>query len=172
MTGVQTCALPISVESVPALAELEAGREERARSLLERAANNGFAAVPADTVELGTLVLWAELATRLGDGTAAAALLERLAPWREQIVLDSLGTLGSVARALGMLAAELGRWEEADAHFAHALDVHERIGAPSLAARTTLDWGMALRPGCRNGDRKSTRLNSSHRMPSRMPSSA
>jgi hypothetical protein len=103
-------------------------------------------------VELGTLVLWAELASRLGDGAAAAALLERLGPWREQIVLDSLGTLGSVARAVGMLAAELGRWEEADAHFAHALDVHERIGAPSLAARTTLDWGMALRRGGRRGD--------------------
>ena len=135
-----------------ALAELEAGREQRARSLLERAAPNGFAAVPADTVELGTLVLWAELATRLGDGTAAAALLERLGPWREQIVLDSLGTLGSVARALGMLAAELGRWEEADAHFAYALDVHQRIDAPSLAARTTLDWGVALRRGGRRDD--------------------
>ena len=48
--------------AMQALAELEAGREQRARSLLERAAANGFAAVPADTVELGTLVLWAELA--------------------------------------------------------------------------------------------------------------
>ena len=94
--------------AMQALAELEAGREQRARSLLERAAANGFAAVPADTVELGTLVLWAELAAHLGDGTAAAALLERLGPWREQIVLDSLGTLGSVARAVGMLAAQLG----------------------------------------------------------------
>ena len=46
--------------AMQALAELEAGREQRARSLLERAAANGFAAVPADTVELGTLVLWAE----------------------------------------------------------------------------------------------------------------
>jgi len=43
------------------------------------------------------------------------------------------------------LYPELGRWDEANAHFAHALDVHERMGAPSLAARTTLDWGTALR---------------------------
>jgi tetratricopeptide (TPR) repeat protein len=135
-----------------ALAELDAGREPQARALLERAAINRFAGVPADTVQLGTLVLWAEVATRLGATTAAGDLLEQLGPWRDQIVLDSLGTLGSVARALGMLAAELERWDEANAHFAHALDVHERMGAPSLAARTTLDWGTALRRGGRRGD--------------------
>jgi class 3 adenylate cyclase/tetratricopeptide (TPR) repeat protein len=135
-----------------ALAELDAGREPVARELLEHTATDGFAGVPADTVRLGTLVLWAEVATRLGATSAAAALLERLGPWRDQIVLDSLGTLGSVARPLGMLAAQLGRWEEADAHFAHALDAHERMGAPSLAARTTLDWGTALRRGGRRDD--------------------
>ncbi|HEV7458948.1 MAG TPA: AAA family ATPase [Solirubrobacteraceae bacterium] len=135
-----------------ALAELDAGNEQRARSVLERAATDGFAGVPVDQVRLGTLVLWTELATRLGATSAAADLLEQLGPWRDQIVLDSLGTLGSVARALGMLAAQLGRWDEADAHFAHALDAHQRIGAASLEARTTLDWGTALRRGGRRGD--------------------
>ena len=135
-----------------ALAELEAGREQQARARLERAARNHFADVPANPVRLGTLVLWAEVATRLGARPAAADLLEALGPWRDQIVLDALGTLGSVARPLGMLAAELGRAEESDAHFAHALDVHERIGAPSLAARTTLDWGTALRRGGQRDD--------------------
>jgi tetratricopeptide (TPR) repeat protein len=135
-----------------ALAELDAGNEQRARGVLERAATDGFGGVPVDQVRLGTLVLWTELATRLGATSAAADLLEQLAPWRDQIVLDSLGTLGSVARALGMLAAQLGRWDEADAHFAHALDAHQRIGAASLEARTTLDWGTALRRGGRRGD--------------------
>ena len=76
----------------------------------------------------------------------------RLEPWREQVVLDALGTLGSVARPLGLLAGALGRPEEADAHFVHALEVHEQLGATSLAARTTLDWGLSLLRGGRRDD--------------------
>ncbi|HEX2414828.1 MAG TPA: AAA family ATPase [Thermoleophilaceae bacterium] len=133
--------------SMSALAELEAGRHEIAREQLERAALDGFAGLPADPVQLGSFVLWAEVAARLGAKTAAAALLQRLEPWRDQVVLDALGTLGSASRGLGLAAATLGRSAEADAHFAHALGVHERMGAPSLAARTQLDWGASLMGG-------------------------
>jgi class 3 adenylate cyclase len=130
-----------------ALAELEAGHETSARELLERAAPEGFAAVPPDPVQLGTLALWAEVAARLGAAAPAAALLQRMEPWRDQVILDALGTLGSAARPLGMLAATLDHPDEADAHFEHALRVHERMRAPSLAARTKLDWGLALQRG-------------------------
>jgi hypothetical protein len=43
-----------------------------------------------------------------------------------------------------LLAATLGRWNEADRHFAYALELHERLGASSLAVRTQLEWGLAL----------------------------
>ena len=127
-----------------ALAELAAGRDEEARNLLEEAARDDFALLPVDPVQLGSCVLWAELAARLGAQEPAQALLQRLDPWRDQVVLDALGTLGSVARGMGLTAAALGRGSEADAHFARALEMHEQIGARSLAARTKLDWGLAL----------------------------
>ena len=81
-----------------------------------------------------------------------AALLARMEPWRDQVILDALGTLGSAARPLGMLAAALDRMHEADVHFAHALQVHERMRAPSLHARTKLDWGLALQRAGRPED--------------------
>ena len=68
------------------------------------------------------------------------------------MALDSLGTLGAASRGAGLLAAALGRREEADGHFAHALELHERLGASSLAVRTRLEWGIALMG---NGRRRS-----------------
>src|SRR5207253_826654 len=47
-------------------------------------------------------------------------------------------------RYLGMLATTLGRYFEADAHFAAAAAIHTRIGAPAWLARTQVDWGRML----------------------------
>src|SRR5204863_442374 len=105
-----------------------------------------FADVPANPVRLGTLVLWAEVATRLGARSAAADLLEALGPWRDQVVLDALGTLGSVSRPLGMLAAELGRAEESDAHFAPALVVDDRRAHVVVLGRIERDAGFEAAP--------------------------
>ena len=52
--------------------------------------------------------------------------------------------LGTVDRHLGMLAAVLGRDDEAEAHYAAALQLEERLGAPSLVARTR-EWLGRLR---------------------------
>ena len=127
-----------------ALSELEASREEDARARLRHEARDGFASVQHDPVMLGTLTLWAEVAARAHERDAAAALLARLEPWREQLVLDSLGTMGAVSRSAGQLAASLRRDADADALFAHALERHERDHARALTARTRLEWGLAL----------------------------
>ncbi len=51
---------------------------------------------------------------------------------------------GSVERTLGVLAATLERWEDAEQHFAAAAEIHERLGAKLFLARTWLNWGGAL----------------------------
>jgi hypothetical protein len=90
------------------------------------------------------LLIWAEVAFRLADRKAALLLLGRIEPLREQIALDALGTLGLASRCAGLLSATLGRWNEADSHFAYALERHQRLGASSLGVRTQLEWGLAL----------------------------
>ena len=139
--------------AMAALAELEAGDRERAAEKLRAHADSRLASTPCDPVQLGSLLIWAEVAARLADREAASLLLSRIEPLREQIALDSLGTLGVASRGVGLLAATLGRHDDADAHFAHALELHERFGASSLAARTQLEWGLAL---AGRGDRART----------------
>jgi DNA-binding CsgD family transcriptional regulator len=51
---------------------------------------------------------------------------------------------GAASHALGLLAATLGRWEEAGEHFAGALALHTRIGARPCAARTAAAYAAML----------------------------
>jgi hypothetical protein len=54
-----------------------------------------------------------------------------------------------------MLAATLGRFDHAEAHFATAAAIHERIGAPIWLARTRMEWARLLlaRPQAGDADR-------------------
>jgi tetratricopeptide (TPR) repeat protein len=51
---------------------------------------------------------------------------------------------GAVARYLGLLAATLGRREDAIRHFEHALETNTRVQAPPWIARSLLDLARAL----------------------------
>ena len=53
---------------------------------------------------------------------------------------------GSVERILGVLAATIGRLDDAEHHLAAAAAVHEALGAPLFLARTWLNWGRAVHP--------------------------
>ena len=62
--------------------------------------------------------------------------------------LSSIQTYGSVARALGRLAAILERWDEAEQHFETALAENDRTGFHACTAWTRLNYGdMLLRRG-------------------------
>jgi DNA-binding SARP family transcriptional activator len=126
------------IVAISALAALEAGREDRARAMLHDVAAHAFEGIPPSPVQLAALVTWGEVAARLGEQEAARALLARLHPFRAQVVLDSLGTLGCVARCTGLLAASLGLDGSAREELRLALETHERMGAVALAEITRL----------------------------------
>ena len=138
--------------ALAALAAYEAGNHDVARRELSEMADGAFAAIPTDPVALESWMLWAELAATLDDRRAAAMLLPRLEPLREYVVTEALGTYGVVSRCAGSLAGVLGRREDADGHFAHALAAHERLGAIALAARTRIEWGVSLSAAGRAGE--------------------
>jgi hypothetical protein len=57
-----------------------------------------------------------------------------------------VSTLGPVAHYLGLLAGVLDRPDEAEDHFAFAVDLAERTGARGMLIRTRLEWArLALR---------------------------
>ena len=99
--------------------------------------------VPIDALWLTAMCMWGEACARVENLDGAAILLEQLLPWREQVAFPGFGAFGSVARSAGLLAGLLGR-DEADELFALAERTHQRLRAPSLLARTRLDWGAWL----------------------------
>ena len=137
--------------ALSALAAYEAGDQAEAQRQLAATAESAFE-LPRDPVRLGSWCIWAELATQLGDREAAAILLTHLQGLRDCVVTEALGTFGVVSRCVGSLAGTLGRPDEADAHFRHALAAHERMGAASLAARTRIEWGAMLAGAGRSAD--------------------
>ena len=56
-----------------------------------------------------------------------------------------LGTLGSASHYLGLLAATIGRWNDAVVHFRNAIDIHERLRAAPLLERSRHHHAQALR---------------------------
>ena len=119
-------------------------RTDDARALLDPVAAGGFEEIPKEMLWLSTMVQWAEVATATGHLEAAAKLYELLEPWSDQFPCMSITTWMPAAHYLGLLAATLGRHEEADAHFARALELEEGLDAPLFAAATRLAWGHAL----------------------------
>jgi hypothetical protein len=127
-----------------ALLYCELGREHEARPILEAATAPGISNIPADTSMLRTVTTLAVVAMRLGDQRAAAECADRLAPYADHFVVMAGVPTGAVHHYLGLLAASLGRFDEADARFAAAVEAHERAGMPRWLARSRLEWARAL----------------------------
>ena len=127
--------------SLVAVAACERGRDGEARTALE---GLDPAAVPYDLYWLATMTNWAAVASHLGDAVQAERLETALRPYADQAIPFCVTPTPSVAHHLGLLAATLGRHDEADRRFGEAVAVHERIGASHLAARTRLEWASVL----------------------------
>jgi class 3 adenylate cyclase/tetratricopeptide (TPR) repeat protein len=143
--------LPV-FRAVLALAYCELDRYDEAQRIFAADAANDFAEMSYDSNWLCGMCMYGEVCARLDAAASAAALAERLAPFRHQIAFNGGGILGSVARYLGLLDSLRGRYDAAESAFADAAAAHEHLGAPIWLARTHLDWArMLLRKG-RPGD--------------------
>lgn len=98
-------------------------------------------AVPYDIAWASAISVWAEIASRLGDPEKCAVLYEMLSPYPDYVVHLEAVCVGSSAHYLGMLAAALGRPQEAEQHFVRAEATHRKLGAPFHLARTLVERG-------------------------------
>jgi tetratricopeptide (TPR) repeat protein len=72
-------------------------------------------------------------------------LYELLLPYADRVAVSYAEvSTGSVSRCLGILAAMLGRWEDAERQFEDALAMNERIGARQWLAHTQRDLARML----------------------------
>jgi hypothetical protein len=92
-----------------------------------------------------SLSLLAETCALLGDADAGAVLYELLEPYADHnaVAVPELA-LDSTGRPLGLLAALLGRHDDAERHFADAVAMNERMGARVWLEHTRR--AQALRP--------------------------
>ena len=127
-----------------ALAAAESG--DRAAAALELArAGHGFAEIPRDGFWLLRLCSLAEACVLVGDRADAERLYDLLLPYadRNAIALTQV-PFGPVALRLGMLAALLERWDEAETHFEAALERCELLGARAMRPRVLREYARGL----------------------------
>lgn len=98
----------------------------------------------------------AEACAALADGARAKTLYELALPFTERYVFVGYGAIcgGSIAHYLGLLAATMGRLDDAESHFADAMERNARIGGTVWLARTRVDFARALLDRGRPGDRE------------------
>jgi DNA-binding SARP family transcriptional activator/class 3 adenylate cyclase len=135
-----------------ALTQAERGRPDEARAHVEQVGAADFSDLQIEASWVVALCYCAAVCNALGDTGRAAALRRLLAPYPDHVAVFAVGLgIGSVSHYLGLLAATMGDFEEANTRFTDAEALHRRIGAPTWLARTRLEWArMLLVQGKRN----------------------
>ena len=114
--------------------------------------------IPFNQLWLAAMTLLAETAVRLGS-EHCATLYRLLSPYphRNVLVANAAVCLGSSSRPLGLLAAALHRWDEAERHFTDALAMNSKMGARPWVARTQFNYAQMLLARAEPGDREKAR---------------
>ncbi len=116
-------------------------------------AETGFE-MPLDAKRSASLSYLAEVAVLVGDTEAAASLYELMSVYRHMTITAGVVTVcyGAASRYLGMLAATLGEFDKAEAHFEHALEMNQRMRARPWLAHTKAEYALLLRRRGGRGD--------------------
>lgn len=101
----------------------------------------------AHNTRLNSIASLATVCTYLGDVAGSEALTEMLEPHADQWIVSghAVGTQGSVAHYLGMLARARKDWKVAIEQCEKALESHSQPGTSLLAFKTLLEMGRSLR---------------------------
>jgi class 3 adenylate cyclase/tetratricopeptide (TPR) repeat protein len=136
----------------------ESGDLDAARQELNILIADDCGGIPFDEHWLVAMMFLAEIAARLVS-EHCATLYRLLGPYpdRNVVVENAVVCYGSSSRPLGLLAAALHRWDEAERHFADALAMNARMGARPWVARTQLNYAQMLLARGGPGDQEKAR---------------
>ena len=131
----------------------ELGDPAVAREAFAALAAEDFAGVTSDEGWLVNMGFLAEAASTLGDAERASVLYRQLLRYGDRVAITYAEiSTGSVARSLGLLAATMGRLDDAQRHFEDALALNRRIAARPYLAHTQDDYARMLLARGRPGD--------------------
>ena len=120
------------------------GRDEEARRIVAAAAARRFTHVRRDFNWLILMAVFAELAIATESPESARVIYEQLEPWPHLIPTVGIATRPCVAHLLALLAAVLGRDDDAEQQFSAAAEIHRRLGSPVYEAQTLTAWAQTL----------------------------
>ena len=134
------------------LASVELGRLDEARAVLDRLAADDFAIITGGISRILEFTQAAETCAAVADRPRAESLHRLLAPHRGLIAHRGSASNGAVDHHLALLETTLDCFNDADASFASASAIHERLGTPVWLARTRLEWARMLQRRGQTGD--------------------
>jgi DNA-binding CsgD family transcriptional regulator len=150
----ESSSTPIFVSGVLALM----GRLDEARAALRQIAAAGFKDLGPSIAWLPGVALIAEAIAIVGDRDVGQQAYDAALPFaRLNVSAGASGLYGSVSRYLGMLATVLERWDDATAHFEHAIEFEQRMGAPPFIARSRIAYAEMLVKRGRDADQHRAR---------------
>lgn len=115
----------------------ELGRKEDASAALDELLTHDLANEHVDAEWLLSITLLADVSAGVEDQNAAASLQKLLAPYEGLYnVAPVEATFGSAARALGVVATVLERFDAAEQHFASAIETERKMKALPWLAHT------------------------------------
>jgi tetratricopeptide (TPR) repeat protein len=123
----------------------ELGAFDRAREILRTVTPAGAAAMDKNYLWWGAMVGFTNATAPIGDREWASVLYRLALPFADHnCTLGLTSFLGAVAHYLGVLAAALGRWDDAVAHFEAALQRHQTMRARPFIALTQQAYADVL----------------------------
>jgi tetratricopeptide (TPR) repeat protein len=143
-------ALPV-FRATLAEGHMEAGNGDTARQMLEAAVAD-LTSLPYDVVWIFAVASYADVATELRAEEPARLLLDLLAPFDEQVLFIGATAGSPVAYYCGSLESVLGRYDQAETHFARAAELNALGQLEFATAVTHLQWGRMLSSRGRPGD--------------------
>ncbi len=140
-----------------AIALCDLGRLDEAQAELNDLAEDNFAILPRDGNLAIALVLLAQVCAAIEDAGTAARIFDLLEPIAGGLGIDTGQQalyFGAADRQIGLLAATMGRWEEAESRFQSAIKTDTVMGGrPWVAwAKRGYAWMLARRNA--EGDRE------------------
>jgi DNA-binding CsgD family transcriptional regulator len=143
-----------------AILHCELGERDEARQVLDALARDDFSGIAHDAIRIASLAYLAEVCAWLGDAARAARLYQLLLPYAGRCIVFGAhnASLGAADRLLGLLAATLQQWGEAQRHFETALETDQRSGGRPWLPRTRCDFAQMLLRRGDAGDREQALL--------------
>jgi class 3 adenylate cyclase len=133
----------------------ETGREDEARREFERLSENDFDFLDYDPYFQLNLFFLADVCAVLHDTQRAASLYGRLLAYKGRYLsMETAVAGGPTARSLGLLAATMGRFDDAVRHFEEAIEVEKRMLAWGWLPHTQCDFARILLDRDAPGDRE------------------